>query len=42
MSNFANSIYKDYEKEVIKNKELVKKYKMEKLKREILESDNQR
>lgn len=42
MSNYANSLYRDYEKLLKKNQELEKKYKLEKLHRDIVESENQR
>lgn len=42
MSDYANGLYKDYEKLLKKNEELQKKYKLEKLHRDIAESENQR
>ena len=42
MSNYANGLYKDYEKLLKKNQELEKKYKFEKLRADIAESDKQR
>lgn len=42
MSDYTNSLYRDYEKEVKKRKQLEEKYRLEKLQREILESENQR
>ena len=40
--NYANSLYKDYEKILKKNQELERKYKLEKLHCDIIESQNQR
>lgn len=42
MSNYTNSLYNDYEKEIIKRKEVEKQYKLLKLRNDILESENQR
>ena len=42
MSNYTNSLYNDYEKEIIKRKEVERQYKLIKLRNDILESENQR
>lgn len=42
MSNYTNSLFNDYEKEIIKRKKVEKKYKLIKLQNDILESENQR
>lgn len=41
-SDYTNSLYKDYEKVLKKNQELERKYKLEKLHCDIIESQNQR
>lgn len=41
-SNYSNNLYKDYEKILKKNQELERKYKLEKLHCDIIESQNQR
>ena len=42
MSNYANSLYNDYEKEIIERKRAEKQNKLLKLRNDILESENQR
>lgn len=42
MSNYTNSLYNDYEREITKRKEVEKRNKLLKLRNDILESENQR
>ena len=42
MSNYTNSLYRDYEKLEIKNTKITKENKLLKLRLDILESENQR
>ena len=42
MSNYVNSLYRDYEKLEIKNNKINKENKLLKLRLDILESENQR
>ena len=42
MSNYVNSLYRDYEKLEIKNNKITKENKLLKLRLDILESENQR